>query len=561
MKLKKLSSNNPKFKTLSFNRGLNVVAGLQLSAEDKKSINGIGKSMSLAMLHYLLGAEVDDRKITEFLRSYGDFYLEFSHNGIDHRIARNFSSGEFYLDEKSFKIKDYRKQLDQLFLPKSYPLSFRQVFNCFARRYGGFYYSDALTQQGLSKADYLQKYVNLHLLGFDVSLVEERNSIKDKISKLDQATDVIDQYERTLESSNLKDIEDEIDILLLKKKEFKISENYSNLKITADNLTNNLNELRNKKYTSERKLRVKMEILDESLDDPIDPNKIESIYNEAKFYFKSGVKKRLIEAQKFHTNLINNRRSKIAKEVADLRKELAIIDENILKISHDRDLILKDLDSSGALEEYHSLLARIQSLNEKKDELEKYKNILRDFKKERTELVTNNSLIRGKSLEYLEKSADAIKNVETLFRNFTKRFYENAGGSFDLIDTKDARYLYDIKIHVPREGSQGVGEVKIFCYDALLYSLNKNLLGFMAHDGCIFSEMDPRQEAMIIKIAIELVEKTNLQYFININENTLNEILEGTILTDNEKKILSESIILKLYDKNPENTLFGESFG
>lgn len=87
---------------------------------------------------------------------------------------------------------------------------------------------------------------------------------------------------------------------------------------------------------------------------------------------------------------------------------------------------------------------------------------------------------------------------------------------------------YDIEIHIPREGSQGVNEVKIFCFDVFLFLKNQKLLSFLAHDGCIFSEMDRRQKSMIFKIVLELIEKN--------------------------------SIRLELYDKNPENWLLGENF-
>jgi uncharacterized protein YydD (DUF2326 family) len=131
-------------------------------------------------------------------------------------------------------------------------------------------------------------------------------------------------------------------------------------------------------------------------------------------------------------------------------------------------------------------------------------------------------------------------------------------------ETKSAKYLFDINSHIPREGSQGVGEVKIFCYDALLFTLNRNLLGFLAHDGCIFSEMDPRQKSTIFKVVLELIKKYDLQYFVNIGDNSLNEILDFDndieILTDNEKDLIKKSVRLELFDKDPKDWLFGVSF-
>ena len=80
----------------------------------------------------------------------------------------------------------------------------------------------------------------------------------------------------------------------------------------------------------------------------------------------------------------------------------------------------------------------------------------------------------------------------------------------------------------------------------------------MAHDGYIFSEMDPRQKATIFKVILELIQNYDLQYFINIGESSLEEVLEQKILKDSEKEQISKSIILELYDKDPKNWLGGQ---
>ena len=52
----------------------------------------------------------------------------------------------------------------------------------------------------------------------------------------------------------------------------------------------------------------------------------------------------------------------------------------------------------------------------------------------------------------------------------------------------------------------------------------------------------------------------DLQYFVNIGENSLNEILEQDILSDEEKSYIEESLILKLFDKDPKSWLMGTEF-
>jgi uncharacterized protein YydD (DUF2326 family) len=76
MQLLKLTSDNPKFNTITFEKGLNIIVGTQLTKEQKKSINGIGKSMSLSLIHYLFGSGFKSKselKLKKFLSQYGEF--------------------------------------------------------------------------------------------------------------------------------------------------------------------------------------------------------------------------------------------------------------------------------------------------------------------------------------------------------------------------------------------------------------------------------------------------------------------------------------------------------
>lgn len=158
------------------------------------------------------------------------------------------------------------------------------------------------------------------------------------------------------------------------------------------------------------------------------------------------------------------------------------------------------------------------------------------------------------------KEKKYLDSLDDKFRAIVKKFYDNHGGTLEIKETTTAKYLYDIFIDIDGDGGQSVGNVGIFCYDVLLYQLNIDILNFLAHDGCIFSEMDGRQKAMIFKVIIELIKENDLQYFINIGDNSLKELLEQSILTDEEKSFINEHIILKLYDKKSENRLFGEAF-
>ncbi len=570
MQLLKLTSSNPKFNIINFEKGLNIVVGTQLTKEQKKSINGIGKSMSLSLIHYLFGSSFKSKseiKLKEYLSKYGEFELSFIHNQKEHIIKKNFSQTDFLIDGKKITQSQYPKELNKLFLGNlDAKPSFKQILNCFARKHSSetSYYSNILTQQARPIEDYHQRYTNLFLLKLDLKLVEESYSVKNKLEKLEQAKTTIQEYKKALDSFNINDLKDEIIKLETQLKNFFIAENFDLLKQKGDDLTAQLNEIRNKIFFNDKTLKRKELSLEDSKSTNIDNLKIETIFNEANFFFKEMVTKRLEQAQEFHTNLIINRKKRLTIEINELKLLLIKLQADKEIISNERDSILKDLNNSGALEERDSIKDRIKTLENQKNDLEKYENILNDFKKDKSNLDVRNAILKQESIVYLDNNQKEHNEIEKIFRDLVKQFYDNQGGSFKIEEAPSAKYLFNINSHIPKEGSQGVGEVKIFCYDVLLYLLNKNLLNFLAHDGCIFSEMDPRQKTTIFKVILELVKDDNFQYFLNIGENTLNEILDNknqiNILTEEEKETIKKSIRLTLSDKESKYWLFGESF-
>lgn len=571
MKLLKLSSNNQAFKTIQFKSGLNILAGLQLTGEERKTYNGVGKSFSLKLIHLLLGSPLkkntlQDRQTFDFLSQYGIFFLDFCHQGKKHQIQKNFAEPHYRLDGEKQSKANYINALRTIFFSPTFDkkISFKQVLNVFARRYGGAYYNDAISQQGRPLNDFHQRYVNLSLLKIETHLVSDKFLVKESLNKLGKAKKVIEDYESSLEEKNIKDLKDSLNKLMNDKENFIIAENYDRLKQEADSITQELNVLRNKLHENRKHLARKMSSLEQSTFIDVDLDKVKNIYNEAKFFFAEKVFVRLEDANNFHLQLMKSRVKRLEIEITELKEKINEQQVVLGKKEKDRDAILKDLDAKGALEEYNSINDRIRSLEKEIQALEKYKHLLDDFKSQKSDLDVQNATLNLQSIRYLKDIKVHQDSIENKFRTLVKRFYANHGGSLEIKDTKDAKYLFDIDIHIPRDASQGINEVEIFCYDFLLYQLNPDLLSFIAHDGCIFSEMDPRQKSMMLKVALEHIDNSDLQYFINMGQSSLDEILDQdnklAILTDAEKAEINNSVILKLYDKTPNYWLFGADF-
>ncbi|MBY8309281.1 DUF2326 domain-containing protein [Vibrio fluvialis] len=577
MKLLKLYSDNPDFKNIIFKPGLNIVAGLQLSSLAKDSYNGIGKSSSLNLLHLMFGGSFDDKSPSDmgfksFLSNYGTMHLDFMVGSVRYTISKNFAESDYYLNNEKISKTAYPKKLSSLVSScKKFDMNFKPLFNMFARRYlpGRNYYAGALTQQGQQPNDYYQMLYNLVLLGLDTSLIKKNKKIAEDISKLKKTEQVLNKQKVSINESDLLDLEEERDRLTEAKTNFIIALNYDDLKRQADELTQEMAIYRNKIYSNEKDIRKRAMTLEASRDEAIDIAKVKEIYEESEFHFPEKVAVRLKEAQDFHIKIQKGRKERLKDQIAELREINKHLQSKLASIEAMRDKILKDLDSKGALEEYNSIGERIRTLDADIAELTSYQTLLAKFEKDKAKLELDKATVKAESVKYLEEQKVTLKNVETKFRSFVKRFYTDHGGRLSVTNSKDAQYLYNIEPHIHKDGSQGVNEVKIFCYDLLLFSLNPTALGFLAHDSCIFSGMDPRQKATMFKVVLDAVNKAGLQYFVNMNKDTYEQVLandgldddDESILTDEEKAQIIDGTILELYDSDPKNTLFGRTFG
>ncbi|TOA30720.1 hypothetical protein CGK28_24705, partial [Vibrio parahaemolyticus] len=345
------------------------------------------------------------------------------------------------------------------------------------------------------------------------------------------------------------------------RKELEIAPAYDNEKKAADELTYHINELRDSLYESRSKLKRKHNLLSQIGDIEIDVSQLKTVYEEALIFFNEQVVVELEEACQFHKKLISNRTNRLTKEIGLLTEEIRSLKDSLEPLEVKRDLILKNMSADGAFDEYESVSQQILIKAGEISQIESNLQLAKKIESELSAEKLKNAEIHNEALGYLNSISQYLEQLDDDFRRIVKNFYNNNTGSVIVQLSKDAQYLYDLDIHVPKDSSQGVNEVRIFCYDMLLYERNRELLGFVAHDGCIFSELDPRQKAQMFKVALEYVNDTGMQYFVNIGQSSLDEILKSEVLNNSEKEQITNAIALNLLDESPETWLFGSQFG
>ena len=95
MKLLSLRANQPSFHPIVFKDGINIIVGKQvapLDENDGNTYNGVGKSLTLHLIHFCLGAN----KITSFAQKLPnwEFTLNFEIDGVTYYSTYCL---EFYL--------------------------------------------------------------------------------------------------------------------------------------------------------------------------------------------------------------------------------------------------------------------------------------------------------------------------------------------------------------------------------------------------------------------------------------------------------------------------------
>ena len=79
-------------------------------------------------------------------------------------------------------------------------------------------------------------------------------------------------------------------------------------------------------------------------------------------------------------------------------------------------------------------------------------------------------------------------------------------------------------VEIERKDSQGVEQMKVFCYDLVLTVLWAEKLvhpGFLVHDSTLFADVDERQKARAIELAARESQEKGFQYIVCLNSDSL----------------------------------------
>lgn len=566
MKLKCLRANQSSFHTINFKEGLNIIVGKQASPHnenDGNTYNGVGKSFVLHLIHFCLGS----KKIDSFTNNLPNwvFTLEFEIDGKEYFASRNTSEQDIInFCGKDIKLDVMKETLLNLCFGISNPpknMTWNTLFSRFVRRYRSSYFRfDTYIPK---ETDYSKLLNTLYLLGIDTTLIVEKVELREKqvdVKKTEKAIKKDPFFKRYYLGKNdveldVVDLEYRINELEREISEFKISNNYHELELEANNKSYEKKMLENKRVLINNYIKNIEESFKETA--KASEENVIRVYEVANIEIPDMVKKNIEEVLEFHRKQILSRNIRLKKELRKYQLELEKIDKQIFAIGEQMDNLLGYLNSHGALEEYVALTKQLSSLKNEMDRIHGYQKILKSYKDIELEIKASFINQDKETNEYLESIKTVTDNLRNGFWEYAKKFYpKKRSGLVIKNNSGENKIRYTLEARIEDDSSDGVNEVRLFCFDLLLLMCKKSKIRFLAHDSRLFANMDPRQREMLLQIAYDVTIDSKFQYICSMNEDTIMSFKE-LMSIEEYRKIVTDNIILELNDDASESKLLG----
>lgn len=566
MKLIALKANQASFHTVIFNSGLSVIVGRKESVESskKKTYNSVGKSLIISLVHFCLGSNPNEEFKKKLLG--WEFSLDFEIERVKFTSTRNTQEQEIIiLNGERTNLKAFRKRLQSLLFQiegeVSY-LKFRPLISRFIRPKKSSYVSyDNFVNE---EEDYPKLLNNAFLLGLDVDKVIKKYNLKAEYDNIDKSKkniehdSIIQNFFREGQEIDidLVDLEDRAKKLSEKIDKFIIAEDFYQIKKEANDISSQLNFIRNRAILKINMLRNIEKSLEIKPD--ISNKRILDFYGNIRENFNELIVHKLDEVENFNKKLLANRYERLMEDKRKIEAQLEELEATIVRMGQERDQKMQYLNSRGALDEYTALNKQLSDYRLKLEKLQTYKKLLNQYKNELESKKVEFSQENIATNNYLDQAKPIIDKNILVFKSFTEQFYENKKAGIEVANNEGQnKQRFDISAKIQDDAGDGVNEVKIFCFDwTLLKAQHKHKVKMIFHDGRLLSDMDPRQRTTLFQIAYKNTIEDNMQYIISLNQDVLDSIRE--VMPEKEfEEIINKNIILELTDKSAESKLLG----
>lgn len=544
LRIKSLQANKSQFKEVIFQQSFNAILAERTKESTKKdSRNGLGKSTLIALIHFCLGSRTNN-KLRVYLKDW-EFTLRLTIAGKEIAASRGFEAASLvfiegntsdlpitpkpYGDRLSFSAKEWNLVLGKLTfgLPvkasKDYSPTFRSLISYFIRR-GKDSFSKAF-EHHRKQREWEKQVNNAFLLGLSWEDARDWQKLKDKKKALQDLqtaagsgvfSEIIGSLGE-LEATKVR-LENQIRTRENELQSYQVHPQYRELQSQANHLTREIHQMSNLNISDSNLLSSYIQSIEEEVSRTSDD--ILKIYEQIEIEIPEFIHRRFEEAQAFHSEIVENRRDFLSTELQRLRRIIQERERQIETLTQQRSEIMQTLETHGALEEYNRLqqlhLKNVEKLNEINSKIE----TLRKLEDKKLEYRIESDLLRQRAQrDYSERRGQREKAI-SIFNENSEALY-SAPGSL-VINIGDSGFKFDVEIE--RSDSEGVSNMKIFCYDLMLAQLwaekdpGPNIL---IHDSTIFEGVDERQVALALELAAKKASQYGFQYICMLNSDRL----------------------------------------
>ena len=571
MRLISISANQDSFKKINFHSsGASFIIAEQkdpTQSDKKKTYNGVGKSLLVALIDFCLGAGASSG-ITKTLSSCDDlkdwkFTLKLSIKGKSYIITRSVDNHKsIELNDETLKLTEFHQRMQELCfdIEEGFKfLSFRSLLPFFLRPSKTSYTNYDEPQK--FKQSYQKLLYNAFLLGLDVFLADKKKVLKDDLtirrnSLRNTEKDPIMRgfFGHNQNVSNdylllLTDIEERIKKLEKDLKNYRVAKDYYQRQEEADQLKKLIDEKQKQIYLHKSTIKR----IDQSLrfEVDIDQKDIKKIYEESKKVFLVKVEKRLSDLEKFYTDLKTNRTKRLAEQKRSIMSELEKLEAEAAKSQTQFDETLAFLGAHGALDVFVEKNKQLSELKQKREKLVSYEKFQKECKKEIKKLEQSLVDENGKTAEYLEINESFLESINNDFRTLAKKFYPDELAGITIVNNEGENQIrYNIEAKIESDSSDGINSVKLFCYDlCVLFGANNHHIDFIFHDSRLFSDIDEPHCGVLFDIVRDKFK--DKQYIASINQKDLITLAEPV------QAFIRQNTVCKLNDESEEGKLLG----
>ncbi len=541
-------SNMPSFKEVEFTPGFNVILADRTKESTRgDSRNGLGKTTLFEIIHFCLGAgtrpnrgllvaplkgwtftvglQIEDRSLTVTRSTDGP-----SRVLLQGDVDDLMDVGERQLDGLAMRITDWNTFLgQQLFglslegpLPKYQP-TFRSLFSYVVRRTRDAFSSPFTHYR--SQREWDKQVNNAFLLDLAWQHASELQELKDNEITLNGLRRAAREglleglvgnlgnleAERTRLDSEIRQRSDNL-------RNFRVHAEYAEIEQDANLLTSRIQQMSNANIADGRLLDLYQSSLEYDQDPGTDD--LLELYQEVGVTMPDIVRRRLEEVQDFHRQIVSNRRAYLQSEIQRIESNIS---QRRLELQSDmerRAQLFSVLRTHGALQEFTALEELHLGLVSRRNDVDNRISNLQRFEQGRSEVRVKRELLLQTARRDFDERREARTTAISIFNTYSQALYSAPGDL--VVNVADTGFSFDVDIM--RSGSQGINNMKIFCYDlmlAQLWAAKYSSPRLLMHDSTIFDGVDERQVAQSLELAQREADNNGFQYVCALNSDTL----------------------------------------